>query len=104
MATPRYLDATSPSIHSQRAEELLILSLKLGFNFAALGTIVNGCDDFAFGNVRVLDRLFRMPVHQRAAVWTTHSLPYSSEMFSRPCRRALAIQMSSSRNLSVRPM
>jgi hypothetical protein len=63
MAAPRYVDAVSALIYSRKREELFILSLKLGFDFAALGTIVNGCEDFAFRNVRIFDELFRVTIH-----------------------------------------
>ena len=49
--------------------------LDLGFNLAAAGTIVNGCDSFAFGSMSILDGLFRVLIHDSAAIRTTHSSP-----------------------------
>ena len=63
MGVPRYVDAVSALIYSRLREELFILSVKLGFNFAALGTIVNGCEDFAFWKVGVFDELFSVAIH-----------------------------------------
>jgi len=63
MAVPRYVDALSALIYSRLREELFILSLKLGFNFAALGTIVNGCEDFAIRSVGIFDELFSVAIH-----------------------------------------
>ena len=59
------------------------MPLELGFDFSALGAIVNGCDDFAFGNVRNMDEFFGVSVHQSITPWTAH-FSYSNEMFSRP--------------------
>ena len=48
--------------------------LGFGFNFAAPGTIVDGCDDFALWSVGIFDGFFGVPVHQCAAIWTAHAI------------------------------
>src|SRR5438477_10307603 len=55
-------------VHSRECTKLWILRLDRGFNLAAPGTIVNGCDSFAFGSMRILDGFFRVLIHDSAAI------------------------------------